>query len=810
MCCCFVNTLTEILETHIPHYDKIIKTKDMPWFTPAIKKAVNVRCKLYKKMMKSRTADNVNKFKESVRTVRELVSAAKNRYHDRLCKSLSENSSGSKNYWHILKQLLGKKIGGGIPTLRNDNIIVDQDIRKAELFLSKFSYKFHHELDESIIPEFHNRTDATINKLTVSVGDVRKLLQSLDTSKQGGEDGIVNKMLKPIATSIDKPLCRLFNVLIKSGTFPEQWKMGIVVPIFKNKGSKILPDNYRPITLLNSLSKIFERTVYEAILSHLRTNHLLFDHQSGFLPGHSTQKQLIDIVHNIIYTTNEKKLLVRGIFLDISGAFDAVPHYLLMKKLFAYGIRGDLLKLLKSYLSGRQIRVRVGSSLSSSSTNGYINCGVPQGSILGPLLFLIYINDVADVIENCELYMYADDCSLFLPADPSDLLTSTRLLQDDLDRLSDWSNTWKLDFKAEKSMEVIFRSTRQTVPGFSRLHLANNVIPVGSSHKHLGLLLDEKLSFDDHLTKVISKCNGLLNPLAALKHSIQSKHLESLYFAFILPHLEYGSVIFSSANVGLLAKLDQIHYRAALIVSGCLHGSNTNKVFNCLGWASLEQRRKEKQLLLVYEAENGDLPSYVLDKFLQFRRTDHDNRLRNQITYRLPTRMSQRFQKSTIPNSIKQWSTLPTEIKESYTKNSFKYRVKLHLHGKKNNASTTKLNLPRKEEVLLNRARCDLIYKSHLFAHNFTNICEPSCTCGNRCQNTCHVLFHCPTLNALRHQLFTDLELLPNFTPFFSSLRMDDRLQIFLFGTESLSREINSKIFACVSRFILQSYNILF
>ena len=118
--------------------------------------------------------------------------------------------------------------------------------------------------------------------------------------------------------------------IFKSGTFPEQWKLGIVVPIFKNKGSKMLTDNYRPITLLNSLSKIFERTVYEAVLTHLQNNHLLFDRQSGFLPGHSTQKQLTDIIHNIV-STNEQKLLSRGIFLDISGDFDAVPHHLLLK-----------------------------------------------------------------------------------------------------------------------------------------------------------------------------------------------------------------------------------------------------------------------------------------------------------------------------------------------------------------------------------------------------------------------------------------------------------------------------------------------
>jgi hypothetical protein len=200
--------------------------------------------------------------------------------------------------------------------------------------------------------------------------------------------------------------------------------------------------------------------------------------------------------------------------------------------------------------------------------------------------------------------MYADDCILFLTmltVDPKvNPAVSNNLIQSDLNRLTAWSQDWKLNFKAEKSKEVIFHSPRINLQDYPSLQLHGNIIPTGSSHKHLGFTLDSCLTFEELLTNVIIKCNTLLNPLKALKLKLESRHLERLYFSFILPHLEYGSVIFDSAKVTPLSRLDQIHYRAALIVSGCIQGTACNKVFKCLDWMPLSQRRHEKKLLFMY------------------------------------------------------------------------------------------------------------------------------------------------------------------------------------------------------------------
>jgi hypothetical protein len=206
----------------------------------------------------------------------------------------------------------------------------------------------------------------------------------------------------------------------------------------------------------------------------------------------------------------------------------SVPHYLLLKKIYSYGIRGKLLNLIESYLTNRLVKVKINNCYSEQSTDGFINSGVPQGSILGPLIFLLYITDLSDVVENCILFLYADDNSLFIPVDPNvGSVEVGNLIQSDLNCLSHWSGTWKLDFQASKSKEIVFHSPRRHMGNHANLTLNNEVILRGSTHKHLGMHLDENFNFNEHLTRVIVKCNTMLNPMKALRTSVRSRHLET-------------------------------------------------------------------------------------------------------------------------------------------------------------------------------------------------------------------------------------------------------------------------------------------
>ena len=803
VCYNFTKSLFSLFDMFIPNYVKVIRPKDAPWFNVNIRRAINDRNKCYRKMAKNNSIPHVRRFKDAAKRVKDMIKRSKTSFQDRLCESLNENSANTKNYWHILKQLLGKKFSSGIPTITANNTTLDSDILKCQAFLEKFSNQFHHEYDVTAIPDFHDKTEAVIRDIVISREKVKKMLLNLDVSKQGGEDGLSNQLLKMVASTLDLPLSNLFGLLLRSGHFPSCWKLGIVVPIFKNKGSKGDPENYRPVTLLNSMSKVFERVVYEGIFEHLTLNNLLFERQSGFIAGHDTQKQLVHIVDTILGHI-ESKMVVRGVFLDISGAFDGVPHYLLTKKLAAYGIKGNLLKLLMNYLSNRRLKVRINGSLSSTSAPHFLNSGVPQGSILGPLLFLIYINDLCDSVKNSILYLYADDCSIFFPVpDHLDPMESTRIMQEDLDNLSAWSKIWKLKFKASKSKEVIFHSPRKRLRVFNDLLMDGDIIPRGTFHKHLGLILDSTLSFNEHLTGITTKCNALLNPLRLLKFSIKSKHLERIYFSFILPHIEYCSVVFDSTNQNTLARLDQVHYRAGLIVSGCPQGTNRLKVFDCLGWMTLEKRRAIKKLTLMYDVEHNSVPSYINRAFTKFRNPEPTVRLRNHRQYNIPVNVSTRYAKSTIPDAIRMWNSLPVEIKTRYSRNAFKYNLRLYIGGPKKRLATTKIPLHRNEEICLNKARCDLIFKAHYYAHNFTFLDNPYCPCGDVPQTTRHLFFHCPRTNIQRCNLFTDLNMLPSFKTVYQTCTVDnDRLDTLLNGNPSIPHDQNVKIVQTVARFI--------
>jgi hypothetical protein len=280
------------------------------------------------------------------------------------------------------------------------------------------------------------------------------------------------------------------------------------------------------------------------------------------------------------------------------------------------------------------------------------------------------------------------------------------------------------------------------------------------------------------------KCNALLNPLTYLKGSIKFKHLEQIY---LLPHLEY---LFDSGNQPLLHvdKLDQVHYRAALIVSGCMQGSNRTKVLKCLGWMSLGDRRREKKLKLMYDVEQECLPAYVNNAFAEYRNPVIDARLCNRRHHRLPTNVTQRYLNSTIPSAIKQWQNCPNEIKLRISRNSFKNSTRALLNGPKNKLITTKLDMSRIDEINLNKTKCDFVFNAHLHAHSFTHIDNP-CPGGNKSQTTQHLFFSCPLFTDLRRSFFNDLGLLPTFNAIHSIIPgLDDRPNLLLNGLGSFSQ----------------------
>ena len=362
---------------------------------------------------------------------------------------------------------------------------------------------------------------------------------------------------------------------------------------------------------------------------------------------------------------------------------------------------------------------------------------------------------------------------------------------------------WKLKFKGSKSKEVLFIQPRSPPIQAQDLLMNNERIPKHESHKHLGVILDSALNFHNHIDNIIIKCNNKLNSLTSLTRCLKSKHIERIYMSYILPHLEYGSQIFPLAGECYLSKLDKIHYRGALYVSGCLHGTNMSKVLKHLNWNTLSERREQKLLQLVCSNENNLAPDHISELFNQYRNPVNEARTRNYRTFILPARMSVILRNSTIPKSISLWNSLDYNIKNSYSVNSFKFRLKNRAFGEKYHAASTKLSLPRQLEILLNRARCDLLFKCQLYAHNFTTINDPFCKCGNSSQTTKHVLLYCPLLATVRNNLFRQISSIPLFdSELLAKSNVTDRLHYLLHGHKDLSANINKQLIFLTANFL--------
>ena len=404
------------------------------------------------------------------------------------------------------------------------------------------THSFDHYLNENAASrlQFH-----PVNKEYIS-----KLIDKLKNKASYGHDNISNKLIKSAKEVLVEPLTLLVNQMLKSGHFPSELKISRVKPLFKN-GDPAMFSNYRPISLLPSMSKIFEYVIFYQLFDYMCTNNLLTIEQFGFRTGHSTELAAIQLIDHLTKQMDMGKVPT-NIYIDLSKAFDTLDHSILLDKLTYYGVCGLENLLLRDYLSGRHQYVDYNGS--KSRTNS-ISLGVPQGSILGLLLFLIYINDLPKVSHVFSMLMYADDTTLYCNLDYS---TSDILLNNELTKITDWLSSNKLSLNVKKTKFMVFHTPQRRV-NYPTLKLNNVNIERVSQFNFLGVILASSLKWDKHVAHVSLKISRVIGVLYRLKHIFPREVLLTLYNALILPHLSYcilvwGSKIDSNHKLLLLQK----------------------------------------------------------------------------------------------------------------------------------------------------------------------------------------------------------------------------------------------------------------
>jgi hypothetical protein len=444
----------------------------------------------------------------------------------------------------------------------------------------------------------------------IHIQEVLREISNLNTSKSAGSDNIPAKLIKDAKDVVAPFLTIIFNASLKSGIFPDDFKIARVSPIYKS-GNKKERGNYRPISVLSIIAKIFEKLVYSQLNKFLTENSILSPCQSGFRKGHSTTTALLENTDS--WLLNMDSGLVNGVlFLDLCKAFDTVNHEILIKKLFTYGIQNKSLDWFKSYLQNRK-QFCVVNNATSSLRN--LNCGVPQGSNLGPLLFLLYVNDLPNCLKKSHAAMYADDTNITVRS--SSLTYLEEALNDELENIHQWLLSNKLTLNVKKT-EYMVIGTRQRLRNFSQdinVSIDGKVLKEVKTKKTLGVLVDKHLSWDKHIDNVSKKVSKGIGMLRRAKQYVSTKTLEKLYHALVQPHFDYCSMVWGNCAEYLKGKLQKLQNRAARVITGDTYEIRSTDILNKLDWKTLSERRKEQQLKYVSKALTCQCPETISDMF---------------------------------------------------------------------------------------------------------------------------------------------------------------------------------------------------
>lgn len=526
----------------------IRKDQKLKWVTNGVKMSSKMKRVLMSVNKNTNDISVVNYRNNYIRTYRRVLGNAKRlAVQTQILKA--ENSS--KEIWKVVNRHRNKQ-----KVIEREQIVLkvsNNTIINPEELAQTFSINFDHSTSESssdlrlattFLEESGQIAESDMTWNAITPNDIYCIVRQMKNKRSSGYDDIQISIVKENIDLLKEPLAYLFNMCYEQGTFPEQLKIAKVLPVYK-KGLKTDPKNYRPISLLPVLSKIFEKIVKKRLLSHLNANNIICKRQYGYQKGISTSDAIDSLIDDVVLCLNEKKKVV-GLFLDLSSAFDTVDHEILIKKLVYYGITGKNLQLFKSYLQNRYQFVEISSTMNGkerkhTSKLVKVSRGVPQGSILGPLLFILFTNDLVDYISkevaDVKVVTFADDTSAVVSA--SDSVELERKTNRALSAFYRWFRTNNLKLNTSKTNVLLFKTTarmRETL----NVQLNGERIVLVESVKFLGIYIDSFLNWKEELNKIESKISSACYAIRSLRDEATIEQLKIVYYALVESHLRYS------------------------------------------------------------------------------------------------------------------------------------------------------------------------------------------------------------------------------------------------------------------------------
>lgn len=642
----FKQKILELRELFVPTWVLTARQgRSKPWFTKTLRQLTQKRQRTYRAYCRKPSKETEKKLKEITREVKEATRIAKDSYSGTIQTRLKDKP---KVFWKHVKQN-GKDVVT-IPPLVSGDVIVREDADKAECFNAYFCSVFTPAVmpSEDVPPVLETISD--MDDVVICTHGIESLLRRLDSSKACGPDDLPNFLLKSCAESIAKYLKVIFDMSLLEASLPDDWKAGIVVPIHKS-GPRSDVSNYRPISLTSVACKIMEHILFTSIVAHLNTHSAITSAQHGFRKGFSCVTQLLEFTNDIA-SALDKRLAVECIFLDFRKAFDTVPHSLLIEKMLTYKINPAVVSWIKEYLTLRRQFVVVNGVRSRAQS---VSSGVPQGSVLGPLLFLLYINDIGDGLTS-QLRLFADDCVVYRITNGTEDLN---LIQQDLDRISTWCTRWRMQLNLTKTVNMTF--TRKKNPLNYCYTLNNIVIGKVTEFKYLGVWYTPELSWQKQVNYVTGKAGKMLGFIRRNSGAFSQSTRELLYKTYVRSVLEYACVVWDPTTARDVIKLERVQNLGARYVSRqyTINFSAT-RTKEELKWDTLVERRRKLRLKLFhsiyYGAINIQRDIYIIPPNYRSQRVDHERKVREVLC------RTELFKKSFFPKTIHDWNRLPADI----------------------------------------------------------------------------------------------------------------------------------------------------
>ena len=510
----------------------------------------------------------------------------------------------------------------------------------------------------------------------VTETEICNIVKLFKNNKAPGLDEFSPRIIKTVIDSICKPLCHIFNLSLSTGNFPDNMKVARVTPIFKS-GDKEQVSNYRPISVLSTFSKILERIIYKRTYNFLEEHNCLFANQFGFRRDHSTQLSLLELTNKVIDAFEDSSFAI-GVFIDLSKAFDTVNHDILLSKLKYYGIRGIAHDLFSSYLKNRR-QCTVFNSKMSDFKN--ITCGVPQGSLLGPLLFILFVNDIYRSSSILSFVLYADDTNILYSH--KNMETLSRTVNTELSKVCTWFAANKLTINQNKCNYMIFYNSPRPPEHYNSvvIRLNNHTLPRVESAKFLGTILDSKLSWKQHINALESKIAQNTGLIYRLSMFLPERILRTLYCSLILPYLSYCNIIWANTYPTSLTKLCALQNKAVRTITRSQPSDKSDPLYKSQKLLYIDDINKVQQCSLLYKCLNSLLPAQFCNKFLHVSdRHKYNTRSGNDIF--IPNHRTRIFQNNILFTGPKHWNELPKSLQTSPYLSSFTRNLKKLLISK--------------------------------------------------------------------------------------------------------------------------------